>query len=243
MGLMPSSQSLICTISLASATGVARLSAGSACLRSGFISVAYRRTLPGRRHQHPTLPYALFLYGALGGAFFFLPFLLIKAHGFSATETGAVYLPSLVPAVLSRWSGGLVDRFGARWPMIIGPVVAAVGFALLAILSGEQRYWVYLGPMLVLGFGMAITVVPLTTTVINSVKEGETGTASGINNVVAAVASLLVIAVLGTLVTNSLISTARMVMASAAALALAAAAVTALTIPSKGEAAPPYLGT
>ncbi len=173
----------------------------------------------------------LFLYGALGGAFFLLPFLLIQAHGFSATAAGAVYLPfTLVLAVLSRWSGGLVDRFGARRPLIIGPLIAAVGFALLAVVSGEQAYWVYLGPMIVLGFGMAITVAPLTTTVINSVKERETGVASGINNVVAAVASLLVIAVLGTLVADSLVATARMVMSTAAALALASAAAAAFTI-------------
>ena len=173
----------------------------------------------------------LFLYGALGGAFFFLPFLLIQAHGFSATAAGAVYLPfTLVLAVLSRWSGGLVDRFGARRPLIIGPLIAAVGFVLLALVSGEQRYWVYLGPMILLGFGMAITVAPLTTTVINSVKEHETGVASGINNVVAAVASLLVIAVLGTLVADSPVVTARVVMSTAAALALASAAAAALTI-------------
>ena len=221
-------------------TVVGSLTAG-ALLLLGF-------ALEERRSVAPMVPLALFgsagfsgvnlltllLYGALGGAFFFLPFLLIEAHGFSATAAGAVYLPfTLVIAVLSRWSGGLVDRFGARWPLIIGPIVAAAGFALLAILSGEQRYGVYLAPMLVLGLGMAITVTPLTTTVINSVKHGETGTASGINNVVAAVASLLAIAVLGTLVANSLVSTARAVMATAAALALAAAAVTALTIPSK----------
>ena len=173
----------------------------------------------------------LFLYGALGGAFFFLPFLLIQAHGFSATTAGAVYLPfTLVLAALSRWSGALVDRFGARWPLIIGPIVAAVGFALLAVVSGERRYWVYLGPMIVLGFGMAITVAPLTTTVINSVDEHETGLASGINNVMAAVASLLVIAVLGSLVAESLVATARVVMSTSAALALAGAAAAALTI-------------
>ncbi len=188
-------------------TVVGSLTAG-ALLLLGFV-------LEERRSRAPMMPLrlfgsrsfsgvnllTLFLYGALGGAFFFLPFLLIQAHGFSATAAGAVYLPfTLVLAALSRWSGGLVDRFGARWPLIIRPVISVVGFALLAVVSGEQRYWVYLGPMIVLGFGMAITVAPLTTTVINSVKERETGVASGINNVVAAVASLLVIAVLGTLV-------------------------------------------
>jgi predicted MFS family arabinose efflux permease len=225
-------------------TVVGSLAAGTLLLL-GFLS-------QGRRSPAPMMPLALFrsatfsginlltlfLYGALGGAFFFLPFLLIGAHGFSATAAGAVYLPfTLVLATLSRWSGGLVDRFGARWPLTIGPVVVALGFALLAVSSGEQRYWIYFGPMLVLGLGMAITVTPLTTTVIDSVKVGETGTASGINNVVASAASLLVISVLGTLVMNSLIFTARVVMATAAALALAAAAVTAFTIPSKGKVA------
>ena len=156
---------------------------------------------------------------------------MIRAHGFSATATGAVYLPfTLVLGVLSRWSGGLVDRFGARWPLIVGPGIVALGFALLAALSGAQRYWIYLVPMVVLGFGMAIAVAPLTTTVINSVDERETGAASAVNNVVAAVASLLVIAVLGTLVTESLVTTARLVMSTAAALALASAAAAALTI-------------
>jgi EmrB/QacA subfamily drug resistance transporter len=218
-------------------TVVGALTAG-ALLLSGF-------ALQERRSPAPMVPLqlfgsasfsgvnllTLFLYGALGGAFFLLPFLLIQAHEFSATAAGAVYLPfTLVLGVLSRWSGGLVDRFGARWPLIIGPVIAAAGFALLALASAELRYWVYLGPMIVLGFGMAITVAPLTTTVVNSVPERETGIASGINNVVAAVASLLVIAVLGTLAAHSLVATARLVMSFAAALALAAAAVAALTI-------------
>src|ERR1700732_5416308 len=94
----------------------------------------------------------LFLYGALGGAFFLLPFLLIQAHGFSATAAGAVYLPfTIVLAALSRWSGGLVDRSGARRPLIIGPLIAAVGFAVLAVVSGEGAYWGYLGRMIALG--------------------------------------------------------------------------------------------
>ncbi|MGH8304811.1 MAG: DHA2 family efflux MFS transporter permease subunit [Steroidobacteraceae bacterium] len=213
------------------------LTAG-ALLLAGFVLEERRSRAPmvplrlfGSRSFSGVTLLTLFLYGALGGAFFFLPFLLIQAHGFSATAAGAMYLPfTLVLGVLSRWSGGLADRFGARRPLIVGPLIAAVGFALLAVVSGAPRYWVYLGPMMVLGFGMAVTVAPLTTTVINSVAEPETGAASGINNVVAAVASLLVIAVLGTLVADSLVATARLVMSGAAALALAGAAIGALTI-------------
>jgi EmrB/QacA subfamily drug resistance transporter len=173
----------------------------------------------------------LFLYGALGGAFFFLPFLLIQQHRFSAAAAGAAFLPfSLVLAVLSRWSGGLVDRFGARGPLIIGSLIVAVGFALLGAVSAEREYWVYLVPMTVLGFGMAITITPLTTTVVNSVDTRATGTASGINNVAAGVAGLLAVALLGALVDQSLLTTAHLVMACAALLALASGITAAFTI-------------
>ena len=201
--------------------------------------------LQERRGNAPMMPLILFrsrlfrgvnlltllLYGALGGAFFFLPFLLIQHHGFSAAAAGAAFLPyALVVAFLSRWSGRMVDRFGARWPLIIGPLVVAIGFALLALISGEQLYWVYLVPMTILGFGMAITVTPLTITVVNSVQTRDTGVASGINNVSASIAGLLAIALLGTLVGISPVAMARMVMVSAAVLALASAGVAALTI-------------
>jgi EmrB/QacA subfamily drug resistance transporter len=137
----------------------------------------------------------LLLYGALGGAFFFVPFLLIQARGFSATAAGAAYLPfTIVLGVLSRWSGGLLDRVGARGPLIVGPALTAVGFVLLA---NASAYRGTLTAMTVLGLGMAITVAPLTTTVINSVPAHRTGVASGINNAVAALGSLLLIAILG----------------------------------------------
>lgn len=139
----------------------------------------------------------LLLYGALGGAFFFLPFLLIQARGYSTTAAGAVYLPfTLVLGVLSRWSGQLMDRFGARGPLSVGPMVTALGFALLA--GGGGRYGFTLLSMTVLGFGMAVTVAPLTATVLNAVPAHRTGVASGINNAVASVGSLLLIAALGT---------------------------------------------
>jgi len=139
----------------------------------------------------------LLLYGALGGAFFFLPFLLMQARGYSATAVGVAYLPfTLVLGVLSRWSGGLVDRFGARGPLIIGPALTALGLVLLA--TPRAPLGAVLLSMTVLGLGMAITVAPLTTAVLNAVPAHRTGVASGINNAVASVGGLLVVALLGT---------------------------------------------
>jgi predicted MFS family arabinose efflux permease len=137
----------------------------------------------------------LLLYGALGGAFFFLPFLLIQARGYSATAAGAVYVPfTVIVGVLSRWAGGLTDRFGARRPLIAGPVTTALGFFMLSV---SESYPATLASMTLLGFGMAITVAPLTATVINAVPAARTGIASGINNAVASTGSLVVIALLG----------------------------------------------
>lgn len=176
----------------------------------------------------------LLVYGALGGAFFFLPFLLIQARGYSATATGAVFIPfTLVLGGLSRWSGGLLDRFGARGPLIVGPIIAALGLLLLS--SGGYPYWTTLVAMTVLGFGMAIIVAPLTATVLNAVPPRRTGVASGINNAVASLASLLAIAVLGAIARSisalSLLETVRFVLWIAAALALAGALAAYLAIP------------
>jgi EmrB/QacA subfamily drug resistance transporter len=139
------------------------------------------------------------LYAALGGALFLLPFLLIQVHGYSATAAGAAFLPfSAIVGVGSRWSGGLVDQFGARLPLVVGPGVTALGFVILALSGASPSYWVgFLPGLTVIGIGMTITIAPLTTTVFDSAPDESSGTASGINNAAARLGGLVAIAALG----------------------------------------------
>jgi EmrB/QacA subfamily drug resistance transporter len=146
--------------------------------------------------------FTLFLYFALGGTLFFLPFNLVQVQGYSVTAAGAAFVPTiLLIFLLSRYSGGLADRFGVRLPLVVGPAIAAVGFALFALPgTNSGSYWTTFFPAaVVLGIGLSILVPAVTTVALNSVEDKHSGLASAINNAFSQAAGLLAIAVLGVL--------------------------------------------
>jgi EmrB/QacA subfamily drug resistance transporter len=145
----------------------------------------------------------LTMYAGLGGALFFVALYLQQVAGYSALKAGAAFLPlTFMTFFLARRFGALADKFGPRWFMGFGPIVAAVGLALLLRVDAQADYLTQLLPgLLVFGLGLAMTVAPLTSTVLSAVEEKHAGVASGVNNAIARIAGLLAIAVFGAFVT------------------------------------------
>jgi EmrB/QacA subfamily drug resistance transporter len=145
------------------------------------------------------------LYGALGGLFVLVPYVLIEANGYSATEAGAALLPlPIVIALASPAAGALAAKIGPRWPLVIGPLVVAAGFLLGLRIGTDASYWLAVLPsMLVISLGMAVAVAPLTTAVLTSVDSDHVGAASGMNSAVARTGSLVATALIGAVMMSS----------------------------------------
>jgi EmrB/QacA subfamily drug resistance transporter len=168
------------------------------------------------RTSHPMLPLSLFrrhnfafgnietfaMYGGLGLLFFFLVLFLQQVAGYSALAAGSSSLPvTLVMFALSTRFGMLADRYGPRFFMGVGPLVAAAGMAMLLPIDADVDYFTELLPgLLVFSVGLSMTVAPLTATVLADADESNAGIASGVNNAIARVAGLVTIAAVGAVV-------------------------------------------
>ncbi len=169
-----------------------------------------------RRAPAPILPLELFrshnfsavnlatlcVYAGLIGAFFFITLFLQQVAGYTAFQAGAATTPvTVLMFLLSGRFGALAGRIGPRLVMGLGPLIGAVGLALMVRVDADPNYLTEILPSLLLfGLGLSMTVAPLTTTVLDSVEERHVGVASGVNNAVARVAGVLSIAVLGAVV-------------------------------------------
>jgi EmrB/QacA subfamily drug resistance transporter len=185
---------------------------GGAAMFAGFVAWE-------ARSPHPMLPLSLFrrrnfavgnietfsMYAGLGLLFFFLVLFLQQVAGYSALEAGTTTIPvTLVMFLLSMRFGALADRYGPRFFMGFGPLLAAVGLAFFLRLDADVDFLTELLPgLLIFSIGLSMTVAPLTATVLADADEHNAGIASGVNNAIARVASLIAIAAVGAVVSSA----------------------------------------
>jgi EmrB/QacA subfamily drug resistance transporter len=145
------------------------------------------------------------LYGALGGLFVLLPYVLIQAGNYTATQAGAALLPlPLIIAIASPAAGALAARIGPRSLLVMGPIIVAAGFLLMLGVGSSTSYWLRVFPAItVIAVGMAGAVAPLTTAVLMSVDSRHTGAASGLNSAVARTGGLVATALIGPVIASA----------------------------------------
>jgi EmrB/QacA subfamily drug resistance transporter len=186
---------------------------GWAATAAGVAALGLFVLVEKHKGAHASMPLAMFatrsfagltvltflLYGALGASLVLVPYLLIESWGYSPLHAGAALLP--IPVILggaSRFMGGLASRIGPRWPLGIGPLIVAAGFALAARVGAADAYWTVLLPALVvIAIGMAGAVAPLTNAVMASVDAEHVGIANGFNSAIARTGGLIATALLG----------------------------------------------
>jgi len=179
--------------------------------------------------------FTFLLYGALGGLMLLLPYVLIEGAHYPAATAGAALLPlPIVIAIGSPLMGKLAGRIGPRWPLSLGPLLVAGGFALMLTVDAEARYWSSVLPaILLISAGMAIAVAPLTTAVLSAIEDSHVGTASGLNSAVARGGGLIAVALLGIVLGRqgeALLAAFHAAALAGSALAVAAALCALLTL-------------
>ena len=171
------------------------------------------------RVPHPMMPLSLFrssnfsganlitllLYGAFAVTLFFMPFNLIQIQGYTPLEAGASLFPiSVILGIFSGWAGGLVSRYGAKLPLIVGPLIVAAAFLFIAQIGIGGSYWLTIFPaVVIMAIGLTIVFAPLSTTVMSSAPMRLSGTASGINNALISTANVLFVSLLGVVALQS----------------------------------------
>jgi EmrB/QacA subfamily drug resistance transporter len=218
-------------------------------LVAGLISAGLFVLVEHRRGELAMMPLGLFssiafvgltaltflLYAALGGLVVLLPYVLIEAGGYPPLKAGMALLPfPLIIGSASPMMGRIAERTGPRWPLTVGPLVTAAGFALLMRIEPQASYWTSILPaILVIALGMAGAVAPLTTAVLSSVDGRHTGTAAGFNSAIARIGGLLATALAGAVIAQSgmaLVSAFHDAALIGAALAFASGAVAFATL-------------